>query len=65
VDEVLAFPLDPRGPITTVDLRLACPLFGAVLQAKASNLFDKVYPDVQERVPGAPRSVSLTIYAAR
>jgi len=25
----------------------------------------KVYPDVQERVPGAPRSLSLTIFAAR
>jgi hypothetical protein len=23
-----------------------------------------VYPDVQERVPGAPRSVSLTLYRA-
>ena len=65
VDEVLAFPLDARGAITTVDLRLACPLFGGVLQAKASNLFNKVYPDVQERVPGAPRSISLTVYAAR
>ena len=64
VSEVLAFPLDERGPITLVDLRLAYPLFGAVLQAKASNLFDKVYPDVQERVPGAPRSISLTVYAA-
>jgi outer membrane receptor protein involved in Fe transport len=65
VDEVLAFPLDQRGPITTADVRLAWPLFGAVLQAKASNLFDKVYADVQERVPGAPRSFSLTVYAAR
>jgi outer membrane receptor protein involved in Fe transport len=65
VDEVLAYPLDQRGPITTVDLRLAYRLFGAVLQAKASNLFNKVYPDVQERVPGAPRSISITAYAAR
>jgi outer membrane receptor protein involved in Fe transport len=65
VDEVLAFPLDARGPITTVDLRLAYRLLGVVLQAKASNLFEKVYPDVQERVPGAPRSLSLTVYAVR
>jgi outer membrane receptor protein involved in Fe transport len=65
VDEVLAFPLDARGPITTVDLRLAYRLLGVVLQAKASNLLQKVYPDVQERVPGAPRSLSLTVYAAR
>ena len=65
VAEVLAYPLDPRGDITTVDLRLAYRLFGAVLQAKASNLFQKVYPDVQERVPGAPRSLSLAVYATR
>lgn len=65
VDEVLAYPVDPRGDITTVDLRLAYRLFGVVLQAKAANLFQKVYPDVQERVPGAPRSLSLTAYATR
>ena len=65
VDEVLAFPLDQRGPITTVDFRLAYRVLGVVLQAKASNLLQKVYPDVQERVPGAPRSLSLTIFAAR
>lgn len=62
VDEVLAYPLDPRGDITAVDLRLAYRLFGTVLQAKASNLFQKIYADVQERVPGAPRSLSLTVY---
>jgi hypothetical protein len=33
-----------------------------VLQAKVGNLFQRVYPDVQERVPGAPRSVGLTLY---
>ena len=65
MDEVLAFPLDQRRPITTVDLRLAYRVLGVVLQAKASNLLQKVYPDVQERVPGAPRSLSLTIFAAR
>jgi len=65
VDEVLAYPIDPRGDITTVDLRLAYRLFGAVLQAKASNVFQKVYADVQERVPGAPRTLSLAVYATR
>lgn len=64
VEEVLAYPLDPRGDITVVDLRLAYRLFGNVLQAKVSNLFQSVYPDVQERVPGAPRSLSLTLYRA-
>jgi hypothetical protein len=48
--------------ITAVDLRLAYRLFGRVLQAKASNLFQNIYADVQERVPGAPRSLSLTVY---
>ena len=62
VDEVLAYPLDPRGDITVVDLRLAYRLWGTILQAKVSNLFQNVYPDVQERVPGAPRSLSLTLY---
>jgi hypothetical protein len=36
-----------------------------VLQAKASNVFQKVYADVQERVPGAPRTLSLAVYATR
>jgi outer membrane receptor protein involved in Fe transport len=62
VEEVLAYPLDPRGDITVVDVRLAYRLFGTVLQAKVSNLFQNVYPDVQERVPGSPRSLSLTLY---
>jgi iron complex outermembrane receptor protein len=65
VDEVLAYPLDPRGAITIVDLRLAVPVLGAVVQAKVGNLFNQVYPDVQERVPGAPRSISLTVYAGQ
>jgi outer membrane receptor for ferric coprogen and ferric-rhodotorulic acid len=62
VEEVLAYPLDACGAITVVDLRLAYRLLGTVLQAKVSNLFQNVYPDVQERVPGAPRKLSLTVY---
>ncbi|MGE5232343.1 MAG: TonB-dependent receptor [Deltaproteobacteria bacterium] len=62
VEQVLAYPLDPRGAITLVDLRAAYRLFGTVVQVKVGNLFQKVYPDVQERVPGAPRSLSLTLY---
>lgn len=64
VEQVLAYPLDPRGGITLVDLRAAYRILGTVVQAKVGNLFQKVYPDVQERVPGAPRSVSLTLYRA-
>ncbi|HEY6948225.1 MAG TPA: TonB-dependent receptor, partial [Gemmatimonadales bacterium] len=62
VEQVLAYPLDPRGAITLVDLRAAYRLLGTIVQAKVGNLFQNVYPDVQERVPGAPRSVSLTLY---
>jgi outer membrane receptor protein involved in Fe transport len=62
IEQVLAFPLDPRGDITLVDLRLAYRVLGTVFQAKVGNLFQQVYPDVQERVPGAPRSVMLTAY---
>jgi outer membrane receptor protein involved in Fe transport len=62
IEEVLAFPLDPRGDITLVDLRLAYRVRGTLLQAKVGNLFQSVYPDVQERVPGAPRNLSLTLY---
>jgi len=62
VEQVLAYPLDPRGAITVVDLRAAYRIFGTVVQAKVGNLFQNVYADVQERVPGAPRSLSLTLY---
>ncbi|HEU4587767.1 MAG TPA: TonB-dependent receptor [Gemmatimonadales bacterium] len=64
IEQVLAFPLDPRGDITVVDLRLAYRALGTVFQAKVGNLFQAVYPDVQERVPGAPRSVMLTAFLA-
>jgi outer membrane receptor for ferrienterochelin and colicins len=61
VESVLVYPLDPRGDITIVDLRANAEVRGAVLQAKVSNLFNRVYPDVQERVPGQPRTFSLAI----
>lgn len=61
VEEVLAYPLDTRTDITVVDLRLAYRVFGAVLMAKATNLLQAKYVDVQERTPGAPRSVQLTV----
>ncbi len=61
IPSVLAYPLDPRGDITTVDLRANYRVDGAVLQGKVSNLFNRVYPNVQERVPGQPRTVSLAL----
>jgi outer membrane receptor for ferrienterochelin and colicins len=65
VSTVLVYPLDPRGDITTVDLRANYRVAGAVLQGKVSNLFNEVYPDVQERVPGQPRTVSLAVLTGR
>lgn len=61
VAEVLAFPLDPRGSITVVDLRLAYRLLGTDVQLKVSNLFQNEYVDVQERNPGQSRTFLLSV----
>ncbi|HEY7876800.1 MAG TPA: TonB-dependent receptor [Gemmatimonadaceae bacterium] len=61
VERVLLFPVDPRGSITLVDLRLGYPLFGSFVQAKISNLFQQRYVDIMERTPGAPRSLLLSL----
>jgi outer membrane receptor protein involved in Fe transport len=60
VQQVLAFPLDPRTDITLVDLRLGYRLFDTLVQAKISNLLQAKYVDVMERTPGAPRNVLVT-----
>jgi outer membrane cobalamin receptor len=62
IQEVLQYPLDPRGNITVVDLRLGYRVAGVAVQAKVTNLFQAFYVDVMERNPGAPRNVSLTAY---
>lgn len=62
VQQVLQYPLDPRGSVTVFDLRVAYRVAGVAFQAKVTNLFQTFYVDVQERTPGAPRSVSLTAY---
>jgi outer membrane receptor for ferrienterochelin and colicins len=61
-EAVLVYPLDPRKHIAVVDLRLGYRIFGTGLQFKVTNLFQNDYVNVQERVPGAPRSFSLTAY---
>ncbi len=61
VDEVLAFPLDDRGSITLVDIRLAGRILGTDVQAKIENLFQARYVDVQERSPGPTRSFRLSV----
>ncbi len=60
VEEVLAYPLDQRSDVTVVDLRFAYPLLNGLWQLKLANLFNKFFVDVQERNPGAPRSIMLT-----
>jgi outer membrane receptor for ferrienterochelin and colicins len=61
-DTVLVYPFDPRKSVTVVDLRLAYRVLGTGLQLKVSNLFQTQYTNVQERIPGAPRNISLTAY---
>jgi hypothetical protein len=60
VQEVLGYPFDPRSAITIVDVRLGYRLAGILWQLKLANLFNRFYVDVQERNPGAPRSISIT-----
>jgi len=61
VEAVLAYPLDPRGPISVVDLRLAYQFGNWVVMAKIANLLQSEYVDIQERNPGASRMLRLTI----
>ena len=60
-DMVLAFPLDERGDITLVDLRLKFEVMNVDVQTKVANLLQAEYVDVQERNPGASRSFRLTV----
>jgi iron complex outermembrane receptor protein len=61
VEEVLAFPLDPRSGVTVVDLRLGYKALNVLWQFKVSNLFNQFFVDVQERNPGAPRTIGITV----
>ena len=60
IEEVLAYPLDPRSHMKVVDLRLGYRVLNVLWQLKVANLFNEFYVDVQERSPGAPRSIALT-----
>lgn len=60
-EEVLAFPLDDRGAITVLDLRMETTVRDVVVQAKVGNLLQSHYVDVQERTPGATRSFRVTL----
>ncbi len=60
VEGVLAFPLDPRSDVTVIDLRVGYRALNVLWQLKVANLFNQFYVDVQERNPGAPRSIAIT-----
>jgi len=60
LEQVLLYPLDPRGDITLVDLRVGLRVKGIVFLAKVSNLLQARYVDVLERNQGAPRSLLVT-----
>ncbi len=59
IEEVLGYPFDYRSAITVVDVRLGYRIAGVLWQLKFANLFNSFYVDVQERNPGAPRSISI------
>lgn len=59
VEEVLAYPLDPRGDITVIDVRVNYRAVGILWQLKVSNLLNTFYTDVQERRPGQPRAFEI------
>jgi outer membrane receptor for ferrienterochelin and colicins len=61
VEEVLAYPLDPRGPISVVDLRVTYRFGNWVVMGKIANVLQSEYVDIQERNPGASRMVRLTV----
>ena len=60
-EEVLAFPLDDRGPITVLDLRMETVFRDVEVQAKVGNILQAEYVDVQERNPGQTRSFRVTL----
>ncbi len=61
VEEVLAYPLDPRGPISVMDLRLSYRFGNWLVMGKVANVLQSEYVDIQERNPGASRLFRLTI----
>jgi outer membrane receptor protein involved in Fe transport len=60
IEQVLVYPLDTRTDMTVVDLRLGYRVLNVLWQLKVANVFNQFYVDVQERNPGAPRSIALT-----
>lgn len=61
VQQVLIYAGDPRGDITVVDLRAGYRVFGSLLQAKVMNLFQEQYVNIEERIPGQPRTLYVSV----
>ncbi|MBS1240863.1 MAG: hypothetical protein H6R40_290, partial [Gemmatimonadetes bacterium] len=57
----LAYPADPRTDISILDLRGSVEALGVTFMGKISNVLNTFYTDVQERSPGAPRNIGLTV----
>jgi outer membrane receptor for ferrienterochelin and colicins len=61
LERVLQYPADPRSATTLVGLRSAYQVRGVLIQAKVSNLLQDKQLALQERIPGPPRSFTLTV----
>jgi outer membrane receptor for ferrienterochelin and colicins len=61
LERVLQYPADPRSSTTLVGLRSAYQVAGLLIQAKVSNVLQEEHLELQERIPGAPRSFTLTV----
>ena len=48
---------DPRSDITVFNVRAGYRVLGTLLQLKVINLFQEQYVNVEERIPGQPRTV--------
>ncbi len=57
IEQVLIYAGDPRSDITVFDVRAGYRVFGTLLQLKVINLFQDQYVNVEERIPGQPRTV--------
>jgi outer membrane cobalamin receptor len=60
VEQVLLYAGDPRGDITVFDLRAGYRVLGTLLQAKVMNLFQEQYVNIEERIPGQPRTLYIS-----
>ena len=60
-EKVLLYPLDEGSAFAVVDLRFNLGVMGMDLQTRVANLLQAEYVDIQERNPGASRSIRTTL----